>query len=143
MRTRSSHWLKGERTLTDSDLLQSALDANDSFYNAFEQRDMSHMNQIWEHSDHVFCVHPGRAPVHGWMRVAASWYQLFTNQERLHILISEPQVVVRGSVAWVSCTENLIEDAASNRVTATNIFHLDSISKKFRMQAHVGSFIIE
>src|SRR5215813_312986 len=52
-------------------------EANQRFYRAFESLDLSEMDAIWAHGDHVACVHPGWRRLHGWEDVRRSWAAIF------------------------------------------------------------------
>ncbi len=113
--------------------------ANDAFYEAFELRDLDRMSDTWEHSDAASCTHPGWATLHGWGAVAASWYALFTNGQRLQFIVTGERVVVEGDVGWVSCDENVLGDGAGvgSTVAALNVFR--RTSHGWKLVAHHGS----
>lgn len=96
--------------------------ANDAFYAAFEGRDIDAMSRVWEHSDRIFCTHPGWARLQGWGRVAASFFALFQNSQQLQFILTRAQIEVDGDVAWVSVDENIIEGANATTVAALNLF---------------------
>ena len=98
------------------------LRANRAFYDAFEQRDLDAMSDIWEHSDRVACVPPGWAILTGWASVSASWFALFDGPQRLQFIVTGERVEVVGDVAWVTCNENLLDTGATQAVAATNVF---------------------
>ena len=113
------------------------LRANAAFYEAFEQRDLDAMSDIWEHSDRVTCVHPGWAILSGWAAVSASWYALFDGPQRLQFIVTEERVQVMGDVAWVTADENLIGDQVSGTVAAVNVYR--RIDGRWTMVLHHGS----
>lgn len=98
------------------------LAANAAFYEAFEARDLDLMSGLWEHSDHVTCVHPGWSRLHGWGAVAASWLALFQGPQHLQFILTDARVEVRGDVAWVTVDENLLADEGSGTISALNVF---------------------
>lgn len=113
------------------------LAANQAFYDAFEQRDLDAMSDIWEHSERVACVHPGWAILRGWASVSASWFALFDGPQRLQFIVTDEQVDVVGDVAWVTCNENLLDTGATQAVAATNVF--ERADGSWRLLHHHGS----
>lgn len=112
--------------------------ANQSFYDAFEARDLDAMSDLWAHDDRVVCVHPGWAVLRGWGPVAASWAAIFGGPQRLQFIVTDAHVVVADDMAWVSCDENLLASDGSGTVTSINIFGRDEMGK-WRMVAHHGA----
>ena len=100
--------------------------ANLRFYEAFGSLDIDLMEEVWETSDRVLCIHPGWALLKGWVDVRKSWETIFFNTTLMHFNITDTQVVIQGDFAWVSCVENItsvVDGRAANlAVQATNIF---------------------
>jgi ketosteroid isomerase-like protein len=94
---------------------------NERFYAAFEAADLDAMSDLWEHSDRVSCTHPGWAVLRGWSAVAASWAALFQGPDRLQFILTNQQVVVQGTAAWVTLDENIIGTEAGT-VSTVNLF---------------------
>lgn len=117
------------------------LRANAAFYEAFEQRDLDAMSDIWEHSDRVTCVHPGWAILSGWASVSASWYALFDGPQRLQFIVTGERVEVVGDLAWVSCNENLLDTGATQAVAATNVFA--RTAGGWKLLVHHGSPVVQ
>jgi ketosteroid isomerase-like protein len=109
-----------------SDARSEAEEANRRFYRAFETLDLAEMEKVWAHGDHVKCVHPGWPLLSGWDAVRASWEAIFSNTAEIRFTLAEVQVTVRGLVAWVTCTENILSQVRGRvsvtSVLATNIF---------------------
>jgi len=106
---------------------QAAVDeANRRFYRAFEALDLGEMEKVWVRGDHVKCVHPGWSLLSGWVAVRASWEAIFDSTGEIRFTIADEQVTVRGELAWVTCTENILSQVggrvAVTSVLATNIF---------------------
>jgi SnoaL-like protein len=118
--------------------LDSLLESNRAFYEAFEARSIEAMASMWEHSSRVICTHPGWPPIHGWAKVSASWYLLFTNSERLHFVATDEMANIVGDIGWVSCTEDILEGSAGGRVVAFNLF-VRSEGYAWLMIAHIAS----
>jgi ketosteroid isomerase-like protein len=118
---------------------QAVSAANERFYEAFEAADLDAMSDLWEHSDRVTCTHPGWAVLRGWSSVAASWAALFQGPERLQFILTNQQVVVEGSAAWVTVDENII-GTESGTVASVNLFARDG--GEWRMVGHHGSAVV-
>ena len=122
------------------DDLDDLLAANDAFYQAFEQRDLDAMSEVWLHRDHVVCIHPGWSALRGWAAVSASWFALFQNDAPMQFILTEVHPEVRGDVGWVTLDENLIAGAQAGTVAALNLF--ERVDGAWRMVAHQGTGIV-
>jgi len=80
------------------------------------------MSKAWEHSDRVLCTHPGWATLQGWGRVAASFFALFQNAQRLQFILTNEAAEVVGDLGWVSVDENILDTANATTVAALNLF---------------------
>jgi len=116
------------------------LEANRRFYEAFEQRDLDAMSELWEHSDRAVCTHPGWASLRGWGRIASSFFALFQNQQSLQFVLTEQHAHPTGGSGWVSCDENLLGDQGGATVAALNVFVRDP-GGPWRMVCHHGSVV--
>ena len=100
--------------------------ANDRFYRAFESLTLAEMEAVWAHGEHVACVHPGWPRLSGWSAVRDSWEAIFRNTREMRFTITDVQVELRGDLAWVLCTENILSEARGNlsvtAILATNVF---------------------
>ena len=114
--------------------------ANAAFYAAFEARDLDAMSDVWEHTDRVTCVHPGWPILTGWASVAASWFALFDGPQRLQFIVTDEQVHVEGTMAWVTCDENLIDAGGTQAVAASNVFVEGD--GRWRLVHHHGSPVV-
>ncbi|MBI1736756.1 MAG: nuclear transport factor 2 family protein [Candidatus Rokubacteria bacterium] len=101
-------------------------EANARFYRAFEALDLAAMDDVWEHGAHVKCVHPGWPLLTGWDAVRESWRVIFENTAEVRFTISDVAVVASGAIAWVTCTENILQSVRDRlsvtSVLATNLF---------------------
>ena len=120
--------------------LELVLAANQAFYDAFENRDMDAMSDLWEHSDRVFCTHPGWRSLHGWGSVASSWFGLFGGPQRLQFIVTDARCEVVGDAAWVTCTENLLDGGPGGAVAALNVFA--RTERGWQMIGHHGSGVM-
>ncbi len=110
--------------------------ANMAFYQAFEENDLDTMNGLWEHTERATCVHPGWPMLRGWQQVAAAWFTLLTNGGHNQFIITNEVVEVEGDVAWVTCDENVLNEASGATVAAMNMFVLSD--GRWRLVSHVG-----
>lgn len=115
--------------------------ANRTFYEAFEARDLDAMSAVWERSDRALCTHPGWATLQGWGAVASSFFALFQNAQSLQFILTQERVQVQDGVAWVAVDENLLGDQGGSTVAAVNVFVRDASTGRWRMVCHHGSVI--
>ena len=110
---------------------QSAVEAaNEALYRAFETGDLDLMEAVWDRSDDVVCVHPGWPMLRGRERVLRSWALIMANTSYIQFFLTDVVCDLRGDVAVVTCTENILtareQDPATEmqagRVAATNLF---------------------
>lgn len=120
---------------------EQALAANESFYKAFNARDLSAMKEVWSSCQNVTCVHPGWSPLNGFDPIMDSWQGIFKNSGNMDIQISDVNVVASEYLAWVSCVEKLYTIAShgvlASKVFSTNLFKLDD--GKWEMIMHHAS----
>jgi ketosteroid isomerase-like protein len=119
-------------------------EANDRFYRAFESLDLAEMDQIWAHGDEVACVHPGWNRLHGWEEVRRSWAAIFQSTSEMRFTITDVRAEVRGDLAWVHCTENIISETRGSlsitAILATNVF--ERRPRGWRVVHHHASHIL-
>jgi len=53
------------------------LDANESFYQAFNRGDLNLMKSVWAQNDSVACIHPGWEVLRGFDVIIQSWEKIF------------------------------------------------------------------
>jgi hypothetical protein len=123
-----------------SDDLEGVLAANAAFYAAFEARDLDLMSKAWEHSDRIVCTHPGWATLQGWGRVAASFFALFQNAQRLQFILTNETAEVVGDVGWVAVDENILDTANATTAAALNLF-VRNDAGEWTMVAHHASAV--
>ena len=112
--------------LTPDDDAAEVEEANARFYRVIESLDISRMDQIWSHGDHVRCIHPGWCLLAGWEAVRQSWAAIFRDSHEMRFSIGNVDVHVEGDLAWVTCSENILSHArgqiAVTALLATNVF---------------------
>jgi ketosteroid isomerase-like protein len=109
-------------------------EANAAFYHALETGDLDRMVGAWSHGDDVVCAHPGRTPLRGWHRVLQSWQLIFDAGGNPQVIVTDVQVTRRGSLAWVTATENMLSDGHAGAATALNVFEHDG--QRWKMVVH-------
>ncbi len=109
-------------------------EANARFYDALERADLEQMRDIWVQTDDAVCAHPGRTPLRGWSAVWESWDAILSSGGNPQIILTEEEVTRRGSVAWVTATENMISGGHTGAATALNVFEHDGL--RWRMVVH-------
>jgi ketosteroid isomerase-like protein len=124
--------------MTSADI-DDVLAANAAFYAAFEARDLDAMSQLWEHSDRVLCTHPGWATLQGWGRVAASFFALFQNAQRLQFILTNDTAEVIGDTAWVAVDENILDTGNATTVAALNLFTRDAAGDWMMVVHHASA----
>ncbi len=107
---------------------ERAQSANESFYEAFNKRDIEAMKKVWGNDESVTCVHPGWPPLNGFESILNSWAGIFENSGNMEVQIFDVRVLASEDLAWVSCIEKLYTIAESgvlaSKIFATNLFHL-------------------
>ena len=114
--------------------------ANQAFYEAFEAQDLDGMSDVWEHSDRAVCTHPGWASLRGWAAISASFFALFSGEERLQFILTNERVDVVGDSAWATLDENILGGRVGGTVAAVNLFTRD-IDGQWRMVVHHASAV--
>ena len=120
------------------------LAANQGFYQAFGDRNLSQMRSIWWQGATSLCIHPGSQPLLGWSEIEESWEAIFRNTDELEIDIEVVQIEVDRSLAHVVVREIVLQANQGRRMKAqsiaTNIFQ--KMAQKWYLLNHHGSPII-
>ena len=124
--------MEKETMATPDDDHVQVLEVNANFYRAFESLDILRMAALWARGDHVECIHPGWSLLSGWEAVKASWEMIFSNTKEIRFTLTDVRVQIRGRLAWVVLTENLLsqvqQDVTATTLLATNIYeNIDGI----------------
>jgi ketosteroid isomerase-like protein len=105
---------------------EAILAANQSFYRAFEKRDLEAMSAIWSQGVTSLCIHPGRKVLKGWDAIYQSWEQIFQATDYIEIEIEIVGVDRQPPLAYVVLVEKVLQVTGRRRIesqtTATNIF---------------------
>jgi ketosteroid isomerase-like protein len=119
--------------------------ANESFYRAFESRDVTEMEKVWATGDNIQCGHPGWRILRGWNAVMESWRCIFEDTPTIRFNLTDVSIEICGALAWVTLYENLTSSVEGQNVSATilttNIF--EKSSGGWRMIHHHGSAVMQ
>lgn len=103
--------------------------ANAGLYRAVETGDLDLMEAVWDEGDAVVCVHPGSTTLRGRGPVLRSWAAVMVASDYMQFFLTDVSVDVTGDVAVVTCTENVLTGADTDRTSftagravATNVF---------------------
>lgn len=96
----------------------AVLFANDAFYVAFLNRDISVMDTLWARRPTVSCIHPGWTHLSGRDVVMESWDGVLANHNNPSFKIKGATASVSGDSAVVICYEVFDEVT----MVATNVF---------------------
>ena len=116
--------------MTDSTERAAVERVNAAFYEAFENADLDTMRDLWLDHEESLCVHPGALPVRGTAAISRSWALIMANTPYIQFFLTDVEVSVRGEVASVTCTENVLtadnragpDGFGGARAVATNVF---------------------
>ena len=103
-------------------MFDDVLAANEAFYDAHERRDLDAMRAVWDHGDDVVCTHPGWPILRTWQAVEESWRRIFAGDGRNQFIITNVMASGGPDVVWVTLDENLMQEASTGTVAATNVF---------------------
>ena len=110
----------------------------ESFYQAFRNRDIELMQQVWDQSDDALCIHPGSPRIYSFDLIIASWREIFASPEAVNIEITEPVYKLEENVSIHYLKENLsVDHKLVGSVYATNIYH--QTTDGWKMIAHHAS----
>ena len=96
----------------------AVLAANEAFYAAFRSGDYQTMQTLWSDRQEITVYHPGWPGIMGREEVMDSWYQILRVGRPPKVQALQPNVILNGTTAMVTCTEDL----GDVRMVATNTF---------------------
>jgi len=118
--------LRDELSRMHMDDTSAVLKTNSDFYSAFSSKNIELMGNVWHNSPHVQCIHPGAKPLLGYDNIVNMWRNMFQARDKAFkstaITPSNVKVHVRGTSAFVTCTEEVSSPGAERRMLATNVF---------------------
>lgn len=122
--------------------------ANSDFYAAIEAADVDRLEQLWDDTDDIVCVHLGWPAVRGRSRVLRSWAVIVANTAYLQFFPTGVEVGLDGDTAVVTCEHSLLARTTDSepglgetaRVVATNIFR--QRDGAWRLWSHHASAVL-
>ena len=66
----------------------SAVAAEQAFYQAFRELDMASMRELWVESSEAYCIHPSGQLFKGWESILSSWARMFRVAEKPRVQFS-------------------------------------------------------
>lgn len=115
----------------------AVLAANEAFYTAFAQRDVTAMAALWAGDAAVSCVHPGWNVLTGREDVLTSWRGILANPNQPRVVSGGARVQLYGDAAIVTCREFV----SGTPLVATNVFVRQSDA--WRLVAHHSSPMLQ
>ncbi len=104
--------------------IESEIEAvNAAFYEAFRERNLAAMINLWAKNVPVACAHPGMKAIEGRASVMASWRGILAHPQSPKMECSNVRVHLLGTAAFVTCHEGGVGEAP--RLLATNVFVLE------------------
>ena len=67
-----------------------SIQVEESFYQAFQYRNLDLMKLVWDKTDEVICIHPGSPRIYSFDLIIASWEQIFSADQSASIEIADP-----------------------------------------------------
>jgi ketosteroid isomerase-like protein len=102
------------------------LTANEAFYRAFSQRNLSEMSLVWWQGTTSLCIHPGGQVLTGWESIRASWESIFKNTDSLEIETEILKAEIDHALAYVVVRETVLQSSRGRKMKAqsmaTNLF---------------------
>lgn len=92
--------------------------ANEAFYLAFAEGDLSAMDSLWADRDDVICIHPGWPALTDRATVMESWTRILGNPDQPKVGVQVVRTVDLGESMLVVCYEQL----AGSVMVAGNVF---------------------
>ena len=119
---------------------------NQAFYDAYRDRDIDAMAEVWLPSPYARCVHPSWELVVGWTDIRESWTELFRSIEHAEFQLEDVHIEVAGRIAWVNLLAYATLHTDDGEVIsassiATNIFEFTE--GRWRMTLHHSSSFLE
>ena len=127
-----------------TDIQTEVLAVNESFYRAFEKKNLEAMSQVWSQGTASLCIHPGRNVLRGWKQIRDSWEVIFKNTKYLEIEVEIINTEVRDTTAYIVLLERVLQASGSRTIKAesiaTNIF--EKMAGKWYLIHHHGSPLV-
>jgi ketosteroid isomerase-like protein len=109
-----------------SETFETPQDAEDTFYDAFEEGNLDKMMTAWAASEEIVCIQPLREQVQGQGAVRRSWQELFASGANVEIEIHHKQWIETCEFAIHIVHEQLVFNADRAHLPApliaTNVY---------------------
>lgn len=118
----------------------TAQEAEEAFYEAFNQRNIKNMMGIWEQDDQVVCIHPMIDRVTGYDNVMEIWQDIFSAAPDYTMEVRDSQRTLTRDLAIHVVHEHIVmrdKDKVYPPMVATNIYRLTEDG--WRMVLHHAS----
>ncbi len=115
-----------------------SLQVEESFYQAFRNRSVDLMKDVWDKTDEVICIHPGSSRIYSFELIIASWEKIFSAKAGTMIEISDAVYKLQDDTSIHYVKETLsVNDKPVASVFATNIYQ--QTENGWKMIAHHAS----
>lgn len=108
------------------DTFETAQDAEDVFYDAFEETDLEKMMSAWSNGDDIVCIQPLRKQVQGRAAVIESWKEVFAIDAHVEIEVHHQHWIEIDDIAIHIVHEQLIFNGDRKQMPpvfiATNVY---------------------
>ena len=101
---------------------RAVLAVNRAFYDAFNERDVEAMAELWAQSDDVTCIHPHRAVIAGHQEIMRSWRAILRNPDQPRIVFATETPRIVGDIGIVAGREVV----AGVPIVATNLYRREA-----------------
>lgn len=123
-------------------LFESAADAQQAFYEAFQRCDIEAMMAVWADDESILCIHPGGPRLYGPDAVRESWEQIFKESPGWDFHLSNGQCIEDELLSVHQLQENLYDRGRfQGSAIATNVYH--HTDQGWRMTLHHASPVPE
>lgn len=106
-------------------LFESAQQAQDAFYSAFEHYDLTLMKQVWADHDETVCIHPMGEMLHGKKAIELGWTQIFDSDQALKFKVKATVTHCDSELCIFTVTEYIFVDQENEprpAIIATNAY---------------------
>jgi len=113
-------------------------EAEEAFYRAIEQADLSAMMSVWSDDDATICIHPGAPRLEGRDLIEESWQEIFETGPTMEFSVSDERITQDSHLAVHLVREEIaIGGELVSVMLSTNIYHLGADG--WRMMLHHSS----
>ena len=103
-------------------IVEESLFVNEAFYQAFRERDLRAMDELWARESPVACIHPGWAAIVDRDDIMRSWQGIFESPQAPEIHCRRAHAYPLNGAGLVICYEEM----ANGLLVATNLFRRET-----------------